>query len=347
MHHHQPHPRDRDHRRLLVERTPLSRLRQDELLMERRRQNVSNYGSSWLKPPGVPKTLFQMREERREAEEHAEQMRREQEMAAALEAEAGMAGAGDEDGLELMEEDEDGEGGEQQDLDDEIPEAEGFGFDGEDDSDDEEQEEEEDEDEEEEGEEEEEQQEETEEGSYDDNAREVLVIPAEEEQVRDMRAAEDRMRELMARGLDNGFEAGDPFMDDEDDIRAQMLEEDDLVPMGDSHHAPVNIGDLSMNMDMDMDADLDDEIPEAEYGDGYEHTDSEEDISEDGTREISFVGGSSIRAPPSSRFRRSQLRSSIRSRASLAQSDIDISSFLSMDGSSFIADTPQTGRRRD
>lgn len=346
--------------------------------MERRRLNVANYGSSWLKPPGVPKTLFQMREERREAEEHAEQVRREQQLAAALEAEAGAAGppGGHHDDDEMLEEEEE----EQQDLDDEIPEAEGFGFDGEEDSSEEDEEEEDDNEEEEDGEDEE--NESVGGSSQDDHALAVMVSPAEQEQVRDMRAAEDRMRELMARGHDNDVSAaagGDPFLDaedvaidnhyaslhqydnDDDDERAgQMLEEDDLIQHQQQHHrhyhhhdGGANIGDISMGMGMDMDADLDDEIPEAddEDGHGYEHTDSEEDISddEDGTREISFAGRSSGNARTSAIRRRASrnnmLRQSLQSRTSLAQSDMDISSLLSRDGSSFLGDTPQTRRR--
>ena len=46
--------------------------------MERRRKNVARFGQTWLKPPGVAKTLYQMEEERREMEEHQEALRREQ-----------------------------------------------------------------------------------------------------------------------------------------------------------------------------------------------------------------------------------------------------------------------------
>lgn len=76
-----------------LERTSLGRLRADEAYMARRLANISNFGSTWLKPPGVAKSLYQMREERREAEEHAEAMRREQLAAdlAEAEAEAAMA----------------------------------------------------------------------------------------------------------------------------------------------------------------------------------------------------------------------------------------------------------------
>ena len=51
-----------------MERTALARLAADEQYMHRRRLNVQNFGSGWLKPPGVPKTLHQMREEKREQE---------------------------------------------------------------------------------------------------------------------------------------------------------------------------------------------------------------------------------------------------------------------------------------
>jgi hypothetical protein len=88
--------------------------------MERRKQNVQNYGSSWIKPPGVFKSLHQLREERREMEEHQEALRREQLAQELVEAEAGD---------ELLQ----GEGGEGEmeaarDLDDDIPEAETTGI---------------------------------------------------------------------------------------------------------------------------------------------------------------------------------------------------------------------------
>ncbi|KFY20385.1 hypothetical protein V491_03753, partial [Pseudogymnoascus sp. VKM F-3775] len=72
-----PHPLRRGQQGL-ANRTPLARLRADELYMERRKQNVQNYGSSWIKPPGVVKSLHQLREEKRELEEHQEALRREQ-----------------------------------------------------------------------------------------------------------------------------------------------------------------------------------------------------------------------------------------------------------------------------
>lgn len=288
--------------------------------MERRRSNVANYGSGWLKPPGVPKTLFQMREERREAEEHAEAMRREAQMQAQM-------GMGEDE--QMMEEEEDG-GEDEQDLDEDIPEAEGFGFDGEDDTSDEE-----DQDEEEtvdEG-----------DGGGEDHAGAVLLSPAQA-QVRDLRAAEDRVREIMARGEDGIMDASEVFAAPEDG--EQMLEEDDLVTVS-VQDAPDMNADISMAMDMDMDADLDGEIPEGD-DEVYEHTDSEEDISDEASREVSFVRRSSgATRPHGSRLRRSMPRSSMRSsnRASLAQSDVDISGLLPGDGSSFMDSSPHPRRR--
>ncbi|ROW03801.1 hypothetical protein VMCG_05465 [Cytospora schulzeri] len=345
-HHHHP---SRD-RRALLERTPLARLRFEEQLMERRRLNVSNFGSAWLKPPGVPKTLFQMREERREAEEHAEALRREQQLAAEL-AEAGAEGQTTlgEEGEDLDEPmmggggggggEEEGMGEEQPDLDDDIPEAEGFGFDGEDDS----------EDEEETVEMEEEGEEDTEEedGSFTGtgHAGVVQVSPAERrdmrEQVRDMRAAEDRVREVMARGQEGGGLVVDDDLINGDD-GSGMLEEDDLVHEFD-HDVPGDAHPGDSSMDMDMDADLDGDIPEADGG--YEHTDSDAELSEDGTHNLSFAG--TARNPQASRFRRSLPRSSLRGsqRASLAQSEFDISGLLSQDGSSYMEGSPHMRRR--
>ncbi|ROW04191.1 hypothetical protein VSDG_01051 [Cytospora chrysosperma] len=339
QHHHHGHHQSRD-RRALLERTPLARLRFEEQLMERRRLNVSNFGSAWLKPPGVPKTLFQMREERREAEEHAEALRREQQLAAEL-AEAGAEGVttmGEGEDLDepMGEDDEDPD----LDLDDGIPEAEGFGFDGEDDSEDEEETVE--------MEDEEEEEDTDEDGSVTGtgHAGVLHVSPAERrdmrEQVRDMRAAEDRVREVMARGQEGGGLAGD---DDDligEDDRSGMLEEDDLVHEFD-HDTPGDTHPGDSGMDMDMDADLDGDVPEADGG--YEHTDSDAELSEDGTRDLSFAG--TARNPQASRFRRSLPRSSLRSsqRASLAQSEFDISGLLSRDGSSYMESSPHMRRR--
>lgn len=303
--------------------------------MERRRANVSNYGSAWLKPPGVPKTLFQMREERREQEEQAEAQRREQMLQAQL-AEA------DEEGGDVLEDNELMDEEAQQDLDDDIPEAEGFGFDGEESEEEEEEDDDDDDD------------EETASGSEaEDHAGTVLVSPAEQEQVREIRAAEDRLREVMmaADARDQGMDMGDPFVDEES--REGLLEEEDLVHLQPQTPAGNDGADVSMGMDLDMDANLDEDIPEGGDDDMYEHTDSDEDFSDDATREISFAGRSSTggRAPPGSRLRRSAhgsvRRASLRGRdrGSLAPSEMDISGLLSNNESSFLSpDSPYMGR---
>ena len=80
--------------------------------MERRKQNVQNYGSSWIKPPGIGKSLHQIREERREMEEQQESLRREQ-LAQEL-ADAEVAEQGPPADLDL---------GQTRDLDDDVPDA--------------------------------------------------------------------------------------------------------------------------------------------------------------------------------------------------------------------------------
>ncbi|KAI1506568.1 Apc15p protein-domain-containing protein [Biscogniauxia marginata] len=305
-------PHGANHRRgaHLVERSPLARLRADEQNLDRRRQNVISFGSTWLKPPGIPKTLHQLREERREAEEHQEALRREQLAQELAEAEAAGA-AGDVDAV-LDAHGDDGMDDVQldgaRDLDEDIPEADAdFGLDDDDDDDDEDEDEDEDEDDE-------------------DDEEEVEQRAARTQQqlmAQRMRQADDAFRENVARGRDStGFYGVDEEVDDED--QAQMIEEDDLAGHGDDG-------------DMDMDADLDDDIPEAVSA-GYEHTDTEAELSsqdEDDHADMSFAA----QAPQAARFRTSLARSDV-TRNSIAISDI-----LSRDGSSFLDSSPQLQRR--
>ncbi|KAI8283170.1 hypothetical protein K4K59_007785 [Colletotrichum sp. SAR11_240] len=261
---------------LLIERSALARLRADEQYMDRRRLNVRNFGSGWLKPPGIPKTLHQMREEEKEQKEHAEAMRREalvQELA-----EAGGAGqdvledGGDDLGPDLDAEVPDGDD-EPRDLDDEIPDADGsFGFDGGEDSDEdglsgmtssvEEASEEEDDD-------------DTTQGpgggggDEDEEERREDLVEAR------MRMADDAYRQAMARGDADG----EDIYGGEEELEAEgggrMLDEEDLLTAGDED----DMG-MGMGMGMDMDADLDDDIPEAgELSGVYEQTDSEVNLS--------------------------------------------------------------------
>ncbi|KAK3387671.1 Apc15p protein-domain-containing protein [Podospora didyma] len=321
----------------VIERSVLGRLRADEIYMERRRANVGNMGSTWLKPPGVSKTLFQLREERREAEEHAEAIRREmlaQELAEAEAAEAGNAvgpdGAmvlPDADGDEQMLEDED----DMRDLDEDIPDADeegGFGFDGASDDGEEEEEEE----------------------SVGEEEDEEEEMAPEQREMASIRATEDRHRERLARGGGGGQGggAGDLYGADEDideEDQAHMLEEDDLA-------AAVYPNEVGPGEDMDMEANLDDDIPEAvdESGMGYEHTDSEASLSsseDDGNNHNVSYASTAVRA-------RHQVSSVHRQRSSMAgrsggngapRSSLDISSILSRDGSSVIGSSPQVRRR--
>ncbi|OTA57278.1 hypothetical protein K449DRAFT_386579 [Hypoxylon sp. EC38] len=299
----------------LVERSPLARLRTDEQNLERRRQNVTNFGSTWLKPPGIPKTLHQLREERREAEEHQEALRREQLAQELAEAEA--AGAGGVDAL-LDAPGDDGVMDDVQldgarDLDEDIPEADDadFGLGSVDEDDDEEDDDDDDDEEEEDA----------------DDPEQRAERTQQQLMAQRMRQADDAFRESLARGRESGNYYGvDDEVDDED--QAQMIEEDDLIGHGDGG-------------DMDMDADLDDDIPEAE-DEGYEHTDSEADMSSssDGDHaEMSFAVQTSQPSQP--RFRHSLARSDA-TRHSLAISDI-----LSHDGSSMLQSSPEAQRRRN
>ncbi|OBU01280.1 hypothetical protein VE01_00503 [Pseudogymnoascus verrucosus] len=225
-----PHPLRRGQQGL-SSRTPLARLRADELYMERRKQNVQNYGSSWIKPPGVVKSLHQLREEKRELEEHQEALRREQLAQELAEAEAA-------DEL-LQGEGGDGEMEEARDLDDDIPEADITGL-GQGES-----------------------------GSEDD-------LDADESAGATMaqRIPDEMYRDALVRGNEGhshgyGSEGG---LASEDEDGSQMLQEDDLL------HEQGLDDNADLDMDMDMDADLDSGVPESAMG-GYEHTDTEEELT--------------------------------------------------------------------
>ncbi|KZL84841.1 hypothetical protein CI238_08804 [Colletotrichum incanum] len=340
---------------LLIERSALARLRADEQQMDRRRLHVQNFGSTWLKPPGVPKSLHQIREERREQEEHAEAMRREQ-----LAQELAEAEAAGQDGLEDVVEGEEAgeEGGEVRDLDDEIPDAEeSFGFDGgedsmadelssseggildDDDEDDDNDEEDEDE------------------ADDDDDA---TAVDEDEDERRDglvaarMRMADDAFRQAMARGDVDG----DDMYGAEEELEASgqghMLDEEDLLAPGEGGGAGDDLG-------MDMDADLDDEIPEAgELSGVYEHTDSEAELSlssssdargassdeeedEEEEGDISFAPRAApLRAPLSPTGDRGRgLRGPAGPRSSM-----DLSGLLSADGSSMMDSSPNVRAQR-
>ncbi|KAL7926532.1 hypothetical protein ACQKWADRAFT_280602 [Trichoderma austrokoningii] len=328
-HHGPAHSRQRGQ---LVERSLLARLATDEQKMHRRRLNVQNFGSTWLKPPGVPKTLHQMREEKREQEEHQEAMRREQLAQELAEAEGG--GTMDEgmmDDVQL-----DGA----QDLDDEIPDAdEAFNPS----SDDSEEEDDDEDDGEDVDDEEYYAQALDEQEVYEDTVRQETEYELEAAR---MRMTDDAFREALVRGdpeADGSLYGG--AEEDDDESRSQILDEDDFAHGEDD------------GMAGDMDADLDDDIPEADDG-GYEHTDSEADISgssapygeendgaEGDSTDLSFVPArSTLLETPGSPTLPRPAGSHRRSRASM-----DLSSLLLQDESSFMtpmASSPAAMMRR-
>ncbi|TVY45776.1 hypothetical protein LSUB1_G000329 [Lachnellula subtilissima] len=201
------------HRRhLAAHRHPLARLRLDEEYIERRKQNVQNYGNSWIKPPGIPKSLYQLREEKREMEEHQEALRRE-----ALAQELAEAEAGGVDGL-LQGEGMDGDMEEARDLDDDVPEAETTQLEADEaeDSDNED----------------------LEQDEGDEVPRGILAS----------RLPDDVYREALVRGEEVGTTRfGDEGGSTIDGDESQMLQEEDLVHLGAGHQDM----DMDMDADLD------------------------------------------------------------------------------------------------
>ncbi|KAI8965002.1 Apc15p protein-domain-containing protein [Daldinia sp. FL1419] len=309
----------------LVERSPLARLRADEQNLERRRLNVANFGSAWLKPPGIPKTLHQLREERREAEEHQEALRREQLAQELAEAEAAGANAVN-TGLDAQGEDgvmDDVQLDGARDLDEDIPEADAdFGLGSEDEDEDEDEDEEDSDDSDDDDDDDESDESEDDDDDEDDDLEQRAALAQQQLMAQRMREADDAFRESGVRGRDSNYYGVDDEVDDED--QAQMIEEDDVIGHGD--------GD-----DMGMDADLDDDIPEAE-DEGYEHTDSEAGLSSDESDDQPEMSFAAQASQQQQRLRHSLARSDA-TRHSLAISDI-----LSHDGDS-IGSSPQLQRR--
>ncbi|KAL8730086.1 MAG: hypothetical protein Q9166_004285 [cf. Caloplaca sp. 2 TL-2023] len=121
----------------------LTSLRHDEILIRNRKANIRRFGAGWLRPPGVPKTLQGMVDERAEREEQELTAQREQAMMeaqAAAEEEAALEAVGPEGGMMPVGPDgrlirvgagqqgqEEGEGDEgeddMRDLDDMVPDA--------------------------------------------------------------------------------------------------------------------------------------------------------------------------------------------------------------------------------
>ncbi|KAK6084082.1 hypothetical protein SCUP234_03411 [Seiridium cupressi] len=302
-----PHANQRRNAQI-IDRSPLARLRADEQNLERRMHNVANFGNAWLKPPGIPKTLHQLREERREQEEHQEAMRREQLAQELAEAEAtggmdvGIGGPSDPDAVmrDVVGSDavDDIQLDGARDLDDDIPEAEQDFLSADEQSD------------------------ETDSDSSSESEAEPTGTPAGA--ARTARLQRELMTQMMRRTHDQIRESvgGEDEVDEED--QEQMIEEGDITGDGAD--------------DLGMEVDLDDDIPEGESAGGYEHTDTEAELSssDDDQGDVSFAAA---RAPQSVRFRGSLARSDA-TRNSLAFSDL-----LSGEGSSMLGSSPQAPRR--
>ena len=279
--------------------------------MERRKLNIQNYGNSWLKPPGVPKTLYQQREEKREMEEHQEALRREQLAQELAEAEAEAAGTD-----ELMEGDEIDE--EVRDLDDDIPDADNTGLSLADDDDDDDEDEDDDDDD----------IENEPVGGTPATHPPLRVLAMDEMRVRNTAAAvariparvpDDVYREALARGEDpapGGFgDDGASTIDEE--AHEGMLQEEDLMP--------------EEVTNLDMEVDLDAEIPDADEASGYEHTDTE--------AELTSSDDESVDAGLLPARRNVVTTSMIRSDGT--QTSMDLSSLISAGGSSQVGSSPR------
>lgn len=258
-----------------------------------------------------------MREEKREQEEHAEAVRREQMAQELAEAEGGLPGEEEMDDVQL-----DGAA----DLDEEIPEAGSDFMMG---SNDESSEDE------------------------DDDTSEADESALREERTNDlvaarMRVTDDAFREALIRGDPDG---GDMYGSDEEiqeEDAGHILDEDDFA--AEHHMNTPMVGDES---DLGMDADLDGDVPEAEDG-GYEHTDSEAEITsseeEQGSEpedvEEEMAGAVDVGFAPRTAPLGQPTSPTLRGRASLSASRRSLEmSLLSHDESSFMDSSPAQARR--
>lgn len=267
----------------------LARLKADEDLLIRRKENIRRFGATWMRPAGVSKTLQAETEERIEREEQEILARREQMMLdmqaeqEAVEARqraeandaANAAPAGAEDDM--------GEG--ERDLDDEIPDAEEMDED--EDSD-------------------EESDEDTSSDSHIDVTSGLQATTIS--QVQDVRTPVQRLAEYQDHRIQRRREQqqrresgrAEVTFNDDSVLEGSMLADRPAEMTGDndehiSRHAEMQArqaerysrleeaeltGVAQEQMDLGMDADLDMSVPEADGGE-YEHTDTELEDSTD------------------------------------------------------------------
>lgn len=100
-------------------RTLLSVLRADENALTNRKANIRRFGAGWLRPPGIPKTLQGMADERAEREEQESAAQREFALAEAQAAAEAEALEREQHAMAM------GEGPQEleRDLDDDVPDA--------------------------------------------------------------------------------------------------------------------------------------------------------------------------------------------------------------------------------
>jgi len=251
--------------------------------MERRKLNIKNYGNAWIKPPGVQKSLAQIREEKREIEEHQEALRREQLAQELAEAEA--EGADDllqGEGIQEMEE--------QRDLDDDVPEAEITGLEADDaDSEDEENE-------------------------VEEVPRGVLASRIPDDVYREALVRGEDVRPT--RFGDDGASTA------EDEDQSHMLQEEDLIQSGRGHHDMDMDMDADLDADIPEaetggyeHTDTEDELTSSDDDESVDHgnlpqrrlTASTSMVRSDGTQNSMDLG--SLRSNGSSSPRRHSQRS--------------------------------------
>lgn len=155
------------------------------------------------------------------------------------------------------------------------------------------------------------------ESSDEDDENDVDEVPRN---VLASRLPDDMYREALIRGdeVRQTRFSGDGSVDDEDEGGENLLQEEDLMP---EHHGEDH------DLDMNMDGDLDDDIPEASV-DGYEHTDTEEELS---SSEDDSADNSQL--PP----QRAAASSMVRSDGT--QNSMDLSNLMS--GSSQMGSSPR------
>jgi hypothetical protein len=217
----------------------LQQVMRDEVAIQQRKSNVKRFGATWIRPPGVVKTLQVKLEEEQEKKEAAEQARREAMMQDLLSAQEEAARRAEQEAQGGEEVDE-----MERDLDAEVPEAADDEDEDEDDDDDDDDEDDEDEDEDDEEEEEEEE--------------EPPVMSRSQNHRTSTYANEENLLHGSFVGGDEDLAPGATrhFLDAEDaeiDGRAQDMRDFGVV-----------------------ERDLDNDVPEAE---GWEHTDTEEEDS--------------------------------------------------------------------